>query len=97
MIANFFEILIFIALFFSIIYSFGVVWRVEKKLDLAFKLFLGSIIFFTLSEIFSLFAFQDRLWITNSATISKVIFAFLFLAGMLEMRNMLRKLDGEKK
>lgn len=84
---------IFLSLF-SVIYSFGIVWRVEKKLDTSFKLFLTAIVFFTLSEIVSLLPFELS---RSIEVIAKTIFAIFFLAGTLEMRSMLRHMDGELK
>lgn len=86
-------LIIFISLF-SIVYTFGVVWRVEKKLDTSFKLLLGAIISFTLSEIIFILPFD---WSQLFSLILKTIFIILFLAGILEMRYMLRKMDGELK
>ena len=86
-------VIIFISLF-SIIYTFGVVWRVEKKLDTSFKLLLAAIISFTLSEIIFILPFA---WSQNISLIAKIIFAIFFLVGILEMRSMLRKMDGELK
>ena len=80
---------------FSIIYTFGVVWRVEKKLDLSFKLLLGAIISFTISEILSLFSPGKTDWLPILSIAFRVAFIILFLVGILEMRHMLRKLDGE--
>jgi hypothetical protein len=79
---------------FSIIYTFGVVWRVEKKLDIAFKLFLTAIIFFTGSEIILFLPLQSTQFFS---LIAQIIFAIFFLAGTLEMRSMLRRMDGEIK
>ena len=87
---------IIIGALLSVVYTFGVVWRVEKKLDLVFKLFLGAIISFTLSEIVILFEFpQPQLSLIINLGL-RVAFIIFFLAGILETRNMLRKMDGEK-
>jgi hypothetical protein len=82
---------------FAIVYTFGVVWRVEKMLDISFKMILGSIIFFMLSEVFSFLNFTEAGWTELASLILKVLFIILFLAGILEMRRMLRKMDGELK
>ena len=89
-------IIIFFALF-SIIYTFGVVWRVEKKLDLSYKLILGSIIAFTTSEILSIIHLQNGEWLILLALILRTVFIILFLFGILEMRYLIRKMDGELK
>lgn len=88
------RLIIIFGAFFSIIYTFGIVWRVEKKLDTSFKLLLGAIISFTLSEIIFLFPFA---WTQFFSIIMKVFFIIFFLSGTLEMRSMLRRLDGEVK
>jgi hypothetical protein len=69
---------------------------VEKKLDLSYKLLLGSIISFTISEVLSVFQFEGRDWIIVASIALKALFIVLFLAGILEVRSMLRNLDGEK-
>ncbi len=90
------HLVIILGALLTIIYTFGVVWRVEKKLDLSYKLLLGAIISFTLSELFSLFQFEGRDWVLVASIALQALFIILFLAGILEVRNMLRKLDGEK-
>lgn len=89
-----FHLIIILLSLFSIVYTFGVVWRVEKKLDTAFKLFLIAIIFFTASEIASFLTLDsDQFY----SLIAKIIFAGFFLAGILETRYMIREMDGEMK
>lgn len=80
---------------FSIVYSFGVIWRVEKKLDIAYKLFLAAILFFTISQILEIIENKNYL-IDVASNIFILIFAGLFLAGILETRSLIRKVDGEK-
>lgn len=80
---------------FSIIYTAGVVWRVEKKLDISYKFFLSAIIAFTLSEIISLLYFQGRSWVADVSLALKLLFALFFLKGILTMRRMVRVMDGE--
>jgi hypothetical protein len=76
---------------------FGVVWRVEKRLDLAAKLFLASIISFTLSRIFNFGAIENWSWSSGIKISLELLFAIFFLWGTLELRLMIRKLDGEIK
>ena len=80
----------------SIIFSFGVVWRTEKELDLSYKFLLGAIILFTISEFLELFSFEGRIILENFILGSRLLFAVLFLAGILTARDLLRKMDGEK-
>ena len=87
-------VLLFSAL--AIIFAFGVVWRVEKKLDLAFKFFLGAIVAFFAGELTEIFYFSSSTLSFYLASAFKILFAALFLAGMLVTRDMIRRIDGEK-
>jgi len=80
----------------AIIFGFGVVWRVEKKLDVSFKLFLAAVIAFFAGEVMGLFYIPGTSFLVYAAPAAKILFALLFLAGMAEMRNMIRRIDGEK-
>jgi len=80
----------------AIVFSFGVVWRTERELDISYKLFLGAIIAFTAGQFLEMFSFEGRDVIMFLAPAAKLIFAALFLAGTLTARDMLRKMDGEK-
>jgi hypothetical protein len=88
--------LIILGALLSIIYTLGVVWRVGKKLDTAYKLFFASMLSFTISETASLFAVSDKLWISYAVIIFRLIFVVFFLFGILEMRTILRRIDEEK-
>jgi hypothetical protein len=91
------NVVVIIASLLSIIYTLGVVWRVEKKLDISYKLFLVAILAFTAEIIIELINPLDQ-WLFNlSASIMRVIFAIFFLAGVYTMRDMIRRIDGEKK
>jgi len=85
------------ALLLSIIYTAGVVWRVEKELDISYKFFLAAIIFLTAAEIAGLFSPQNALALALGVKILRTLFTVCFLAGVLLMRDIVRKLDGEKK
>lgn len=80
----------------AIVFACGVVWRVEKKLDLSFKLFLAAIAVFFAGELAGIFyAGRFGNWALLPVA-AKALFTLLFLWGMLTMRNMLRNIDGEK-
>jgi len=81
----------------AVIYMLGVVWRVEKRLDLAAKLFLAAIISFTLSQIFNFGTIENWSWFSDIKISLELLFAIFFLWGTLELRLMIRKLDGEIK
>ncbi len=82
---------------FAVVYTLGVVWRVEKKLDLSYKLFLIAILAFVASILIEILnPIQDSL-MELAANLMKMLFSVFFLAGVSTMRNMIRKIDGEKK
>lgn len=93
LVANFVVIL---TALLSVVYAFGVVWRVEKKLDVSYKLLLLAIVFFTISEGLGFFdigtAGRIRFWMV----LTKVLFALFFLLGILTARRMIQEVDGEK-
>ena len=93
LVANF--VVIFAALL-SIVFAFGVVWRVEKKLDTSYKLLLLAITSFAVSEILGFFDVgaenNVKFWVVSA----KVLFALFFLLGILTARRMIREVDGEK-
>jgi hypothetical protein len=90
------KIIILISSFLAIVFGFGVVWRVEKKLDVSFKLFLAAIIAFFVGEVSSLLYVPKTGLLIYALPLAKIFFAVFFLAGILTMRNMIRKIDGEK-
>lgn len=89
------DVFIIIGALFSIVYTFGVVWRVEKKLDISYKLILGAIISFTLSEIFMLLELGHPDIMKLIGLFFRAAFIAFFLLGILEVRKMIRQMDGE--
>jgi len=89
------DVFIIIGALLSVIYTFGVVWRVEKKLDVSYKLILAAIISFILSEIFRLLelGLPDIMKIVG--LFFRAAFVAFFLLGILEVRKMIRQIDGE--
>jgi hypothetical protein len=85
------------ALLLSIIYTAGVVWRVEKELDISYKFFLTAIIFLLSAEILNLYPSGDATAPILVVKILRMLFTLCFLSGVLLMRDIVRKIDGEKK
>jgi len=83
--------------FFSIVYVAGIVWRVEKKLDISYKLFLSAILVYGVSLFLEMFSVIDATVMELYISIAKVLFVALFLGGVLMMRDLVREMDGEKK
>lgn len=90
------KIVVVLISLFSVVYTFGVVWRVEKKLDISYKLLLVALLFFVTGEILDIFNFGNRFLFSILSSVARIAFAFFFLFGILEMRSLIRKMDGEK-
>ena len=90
------EVIVLLAVFLSIVYVVGIVWRVESELDTSYKFFAFAITFFGISEIAHVYQFGTTVQGIMFEKGSKVLFAVLFLVGTLYMRDIVRKLDGEK-
>ena len=85
------------SLLLAIIFTAGIVWRVEKKLDISYKFFLVAIVFLLAAESLDLYYGVDNHM--NIALVVKslrMLFAVFFLTGVLFMRNIVRNLDGEE-
>lgn len=88
---------IFLCSLMVIIWTCGIVWRVEKKLDFSYKLHLISAIAFAFSATTGFWTFKNADQEVIVFLIFQLIFILFLLFGTLEMRMMLRKLDGEIK
>lgn len=87
-----------VSLFFAIIFTAGIVWRVEKKLDVSYKFFLVAVICILAAEILDLYyAIDNQAVIALMVKSFRMLFAFFFLTGVLFMRNIVRNFDGEEK
>lgn len=91
------DVLVFATIILSIVFVIGVVWRVEKELDVSFKLFSFSIVAFLLSEVFRVMQTGNQIELSIAEHIARLFFAMLFLAAILTMRDLVRRMDGEKK
>ncbi len=85
-----------IAIFMLIlVFAVGIVWRVEKELDLSYKFFVAAAVCLVLAEILGFYVSQTidvALW-SKGLRVGGAI--FLLISVML-MRDLVRKLDGEK-
>lgn len=85
-----------IAIFLLIlVFAVGIVWRVEKELDLSYKFFVVAALFLTIAEILRFYADQTLnvvLWDKGL----RVFGAIFLLVSVMLMRDLVRKLDGEK-
>jgi len=88
---------VIIAIFLLIlVFAVGIVWRVEKEFDLSYKFFVAAVACLVLAEILSFYVSQTMdvtLWSKGLRTFGAV----LLLVSVMLMRDLVRKLDGEKK
>lgn len=86
-----------LALLTSLIWVVGIVWRVEAELDTAYKWFSLSVVFFALSELFEVLpAFYTLTWGGVALSATRFLAALALGLGMYFMRDLVRRMDGEK-
>ena len=75
----------------------GIVWRVEMELDLSFKFFSLAVIFLLVSEVLSLLPVAKNAdWWQFAIPIVKLLIASNLLLGLFFMRDLIRRMDGER-
>ena len=85
-----------IAIFMLIlVFSVGIVWRVEKELDLSYKFFVAAAVCLISAEILGFYVSQ-AIDVTLWSKGLRVGGATFLLISVLLMRDLVRKLDGEK-
>ncbi|OGI15047.1 MAG: hypothetical protein A3E38_03235 [Candidatus Moranbacteria bacterium RIFCSPHIGHO2_12_FULL_54_9] len=78
-----------------LVFSVGIVWRVEKELDLSYKFFVMAAGCLVLAELIGFSAYPGFDAATWGAGLRMGGAVFLLVSVIL-MRDLLRKLDGEK-
>ena len=77
----------------SIALTSGVVWRVEKKLDVTAKLLLAANVFFTLGLVLDLLALYGFLPAWDWGKLIKALFLVFFTLGIYELRSLVIDLE----
>ena len=90
------QAVMFAAILLSIIYAIGVVWRVEQELDISYKLLLAAIVVFGGEEIMLAIIKSTDAPLMIYVVGAKTVFALLLLGAVFTMRDLIRKIDGEK-
>ena len=83
------------ALFLSMVYIIGVVWRVEGELDLSYKFLSLAVLFLLFGEMLRVFSPVFFEWTFLLGDGFRAVFGCLFLASIYFMRDVVRKEDGE--
>lgn len=89
------DLLTLFFLFLSLVFTVGIVWRVERKLDVSYKFFLAALVLLLLAESLGSFYAESGIFMVVSSML-KALFGFLLLLGVWTMRDIVRDLDGEK-
>lgn len=81
----------------SLVFVVGIVWRVEMELDLSFKFFTFAVLFLILTEGLSLVpTHSSEVWWQLALPVVKFLAAVNLLLGLFFMRDLIRRMDGEK-
>lgn len=79
----------------SIVLVTGIVWRVEKRLDISYKFFQIAIVVFSGRIVFEILHSFGIVPFWYWREIIDLLFVLLFLIGLFEMRVLIRHIDGE--
>lgn len=82
-------------LFLALVFTAGIVWRVERRLDRSYKFFLAALILLLLAESLGSF-YAESGFFAMVSSILKALFGLFLLFGIWTMRDIVRELDGEK-
>lgn len=89
------DLLTLFFLFLSLVFTAGIVWRVERKLDVSYKFFLAALVLLLLAESLGSFYAESGIFMVVSSML-EALFGLLLLLGVWTMRDIVRDLDGEK-
>jgi len=73
----------------------GIVWRVEKLLDVSYKFLLAASIIFGIWILMDILVLNKAIPDIGLGIYFRALFAVLFTFAVLEMRILVRRLDGE--
>ena len=80
-----------------LVFSIGIVWRVEKELDWSYKFFVVAATSVMLADVIGLYAVHQEVTMVFLGKSLRFFGALAFLVSVLVMRDIVRKLDHEKK
>lgn len=85
-------------LLLTLIFAVGIVWRVEAELDTAYKFFSFAVVFYFLNEVVTVLpVVREWIWGDMLMTVVHFLSALFLFLGMYYMRDLVRRMDGEKK
>ena len=92
-----FQLLIFLLSLIAIVITFGIVWRVERQLDISYKFILAAIITFSFGELIEILRIFNVLYIGIWwQGIVKGLFAIFFIIGVSQMWRLIKDLEVQE-
>lgn len=79
---------------FSLVFTLGIIWRAEMRLDSAYKVFFGALVCLFLIRVMDIFVKNEMLLFIYQFL--NLVFAILLFWGTWLMRDLMRNIDGEK-
>ncbi len=79
-----------------LVFSVGIVWRVEKELDASYKFFVIAATSILLADVIGLYVSDQSIMMVFLGKGLRFAGALAFLVSVLVMRDIVRKLDHEK-
>lgn len=92
---NFLYFSILVLSFLTIAMTLGIVWRAEQLLDMSYKFLLSAAIVFTVGVILDILVLNYIIPDFGWDYYIKALFIIFFVFSVMEMRLLLRRLDGE--
>jgi len=88
-------LIILIVSLLAIILTFGVVLRVERKLDISYKFILIAVIFFSVGIFLDLFRSYQIIIFEDYDFLIKGLFLIFFTLGVYKMRALIKEINEE--
>lgn len=80
----------------AFILSIRIVWRVEKRLNLFFKLFTAAVGLFALSQLATIFVDIELLPKADYGSVLDLVSILVIIFALMVMNSLVTSLDGEK-
>lgn len=89
------EYMIIVTLLLALVFTLGVIWRTEKKLDTTYKLLFVALLSLLGAKVLGLGYFGLEVYQGLLVSVLEWAAAFFLLLSILEMRDIVRFLDHE--
>ena len=89
------EYMIIVTLLLALVFTLGVIWRTEKKLDTTYKLLFVALLSLLGAKVLGLGYFGLEVYQGLLVSVLEWVAVFFLLLSILEMRDIVRFLDHE--